>query len=68
MLLQPGGQSLPLEFAGRHGRRTRFLTPRFRSTGGLAGIRLPASGQADPQSFELRLWRWSEDRTACGLE
>ncbi|HVG06164.1 MAG TPA: glycosyltransferase family 39 protein [Thermoanaerobaculia bacterium] len=68
VLLQPGGQSLPFEFAGRHGRRTRFLTPRFRLTGGLASIQLPASGRADPQSFELQLRRWSEDRTACGLK
>lgn len=68
VLLQPGGQSLPLEFAGRHGRKTRFLTPRFRYTGGVDGIRLPASGKAEPDSFELRLWRWSEDRAACGLK
>ena len=68
MLVQPGGQSLPFEYAGRHGRKTRFMTPRFRSPGALAGIRLPASAQAAPQSFELQLWRWSEDRTACGVE
>jgi multisubunit Na+/H+ antiporter MnhF subunit len=68
VLLQPGGESVPLELAGRHGRRARFLTPRFHYTGGLAGIRLPTSAQANPESFELRLWRWSEDRTACGLE
>ncbi|HEX5720535.1 MAG TPA: glycosyltransferase family 39 protein [Thermoanaerobaculia bacterium] len=68
VLLQPVGLSLPLQYAGRHGRKTRFLTPRFRSTGGLAEIRLSASGRADPQTFELRLWRWSEDRTACGVE
>ena len=62
-----GGQTLPLEFAGRHGRRARFLTPRFRYAGG-SGVRIPASPKAAPERFELRLWRWSEDRTACGLE
>lgn len=68
VLLQPGGQSFSFEYAGRHGRKTRFLTPRFRYPGGVTAIRLSASAQADPQSFELRLWRWSEDRAACGLE
>lgn len=68
VLVQPGGQSLSFEYAGRHGRKTRFLTPRFRYAGGPGEIRLPASAQAAPQSFELRLWRWSEDREACGLE
>ena len=68
VLLQPGGQSLPLAFAGRHARRARFVTPRFRYPGGPGGIRLPASKRADPQRFELRLWRWSEDRTGCGLK
>lgn len=67
-VLVPGGQSQPLQYAGRHGRKTRFLTPRFRWAGGASEIRLPASGQADPASFELRLWRWSEDRTACGMK
>ena len=68
ILLQPGGQSVALVPAGRHGRRARFLTPRFRYTGGLAGIQLSASKRAEPESFKLRLWRWSEDRTACGLK
>jgi hypothetical protein len=68
VLVQPGGQSLPLQYAGRHGRKTRFMTPRFRSPGGLAGIRLPASAKAAPESFELLLWRWSDDRAACGLK
>lgn len=68
VLLQPGGPSLPLQYAGRHGRKTRFLTPRFRHAGGASGIRLPASPRAEPAGFELRLWRWSEDRSACGLE
>lgn len=62
-----GGQSLPLEFAGRHGRKARFLTPRFRYAGG-SEVRVPASQKAEPERFVLRLWRWSEDRTACALE
>lgn len=68
VLLQPGGQRLPFEYAGRHGRKTRFLTPRFRYPGGVTSIGISASRQADPQSFELRLWRWSEDRAACELK
>ncbi len=68
MLLQPGGESLPLELAGRHGRRARSLTRRFRYSIGFTEIQLPASAQAAPEGFELRLWRWSEDRAACGLE
>jgi hypothetical protein len=67
-VMVPGGPSQPLQYAGRHGRKTRFLTPRFRYPGGASAIELPASGQADPASFELRLWRWSEDRAACGMK
>ena len=67
VLLQPGGQTLPLAFAGRQARRERFVTPRFRYPGGPGEIRLPASKRADPQRFELHLWRWSEDRS-CGLK
>jgi hypothetical protein len=70
-VLLPDGRSLPFQYAGRHGRKTRFRTPRFRqagATGGISGLRLPATAKADPQSFELHLWRWSEDRAACGLE
>lgn len=62
-----GAGSLPVEFAGRHGRRARFLTYRFRYAGG-SEVRVPASPKAEPEQFELRLWRWSEDRAACGLE
>lgn len=62
------GRSLPLEFAGRHGRGARFLTPRFRHPGGPGGIRIAVSRRGVPESFELRLWRWSEDRTACRLK
>jgi 4-amino-4-deoxy-L-arabinose transferase-like glycosyltransferase len=56
-VLQPGGQSLPLEDAGSHSQRLRFLTPRFRYAE-RAQIQLSASPQADPESFVLLLWRW----------
>ncbi|MFY9824321.1 MAG: glycosyltransferase family 39 protein [Thermoanaerobaculia bacterium] len=55
--LQPGGQSLPLEYAGHHGQRFRFLTPRFRYAAETQ-TRLSASDEADPESFRLLLWRW----------
>lgn len=67
-VLQPGGRTLRLAFAGRQARRERFVTPRFRYPGGPGEIRLPASKRADPRRFELHLWRWSEDRTSCGLK
>jgi Dolichyl-phosphate-mannose-protein mannosyltransferase len=54
-----GGQRLPLEFAGRRRRRVRWLTPRFRYAAGTAEIRIPASPQADPEKFNLQLWRWT---------
>ena len=55
--VQPGNQSLPLTYAGHHGDRIRYLTPRFQTAAG-AQIRLPASAQADPDSFLLLLWPW----------
>ena len=53
-----GGRKLPLIYAGRRAEKIRYLTPRFRSEPGDAGIRLPASPLAHPRSFRLLLWRW----------
>jgi len=63
VLLEPGGQSLPLHYAGRRRQKIRFLTPRFPYSAGAAGIRIPGSASADPQSFRLQLWRWTKRPT-----
>ncbi|HKI04417.1 MAG TPA: glycosyltransferase family 39 protein [Thermoanaerobaculia bacterium] len=57
--VQPGGDRLPLQFAGRRRRRARFLTPRFQYQGGAAEIRIPTSANADPAAFQLFLWSWT---------
>ena len=60
VLLQPGGQRLPLLYAGSRSQRIdRFLTPRFRSAAGVAEIQIPASARAHPRNFRLQLWRWT---------
>lgn len=60
-LLQPGRQSLPLHYAGRRRYRIRLASPRFRYTAGLTGLYVPAPAQTDPASFQLKLWRWTEE-------
>jgi hypothetical protein len=60
VLLQPGGQSLPLYFAGNRRQKLRFLTPRFQYAVGEAEIRIPVSAGADPKRFRLQLWRWTQ--------
>jgi hypothetical protein len=58
--LQPADRTLTLQFAGRRRREVRFLTPRFQHAGGPAEIRILTFAQADPKSFELQLWRWTQ--------
>lgn len=60
LLLQPGGQTLPLHFAGRRTRTMRFLTKRFRYAPGTTEIQVPAPPRAFPRSYRLHLWRWTE--------
>ncbi len=59
VVLQPGGRSLPLLYAGSRPQKLRFLTPRFRYGGGAAEIQIPVSPQARPRNFRLQLWRWT---------
>lgn len=61
VLLEPGDQSLPLHFAGRRRYKVRLTSPRFRYTAGLTEIRVPDSARAEPDSFQLKLWRWAEE-------
>lgn len=59
--LQPGGVSLLLRPAGQSRYRTRFTSPRFRFTTGLTRIQVANAGGADPNRFQLSLWRWTKE-------
>lgn len=60
VLLQPGGQSLPLRYAGHRRVWARFMTPRFRYAAGTAEVRIPVPPRVHPGRWQLRLWRWSQ--------
>lgn len=59
LVLQPGARRIELQYAGRRRWQARFLSPRFEHDPASTEIRVPASAQAEPQSFYLLLRHWT---------